>query len=400
MLHVAHGPFHPALENAFVARLRDLKKEDPLAPVAVVAPSARLANRLKELALQALPDGAAAVHFHHLMSFARLVAGPGAPAEDEFLLERLVSDLLAREFPKSIYLNHAAGAPRLARSLLDLILELREGGVDPDDAYGALGENLLGEEDRLKLGEIFALLKAYESEMKRREWSDRAEVVRRAVERAPESLELAGFKEILYYGVVELVQVQIDLLRAVSSRFPTRLFYPRTKRAEYAFAEEFFVQVVTPLSGALEPLDDDASTPPIEVVHASGARDEVWAASKRILAWREEGVPFEEMGVVARYLAPYARAVDTLFRDHRIPFTSSVQRPLDGDPYVAAVKSLLTLSDGEFSRGAVMDLLASPHFRHDGAADPVLWDFMSRALGIGRGAEEWRRRLPHGGPYS
>jgi ATP-dependent helicase/nuclease subunit B len=193
VLHVSHGPFHPSLEDAFVARLRELKKDDPLAAIAVVAPSARLSNRLKELALQALPDGVAAVHFHHLMSFARLAAGAAAPAEDDLLLERLVGDLLAREFPDSIYLKNAAGAPRLARSLLDLLLELREGAVNPDDAYGALGERLLGEEDRLKLGEIFALQKAYESELNRRGWSDRADVVRRAVERAPESVELAAF---------------------------------------------------------------------------------------------------------------------------------------------------------------------------------------------------------------
>jgi ATP-dependent helicase/nuclease subunit B len=399
VLHVAHGPFHPSLESAFVARLRELKDKDPLASLAVVAPSARLANRLKELALAALPDGVAAVHFHHLMSFARLVAGPVAPPEDEFLLERLVGGLLVREFPKSVYLNHAAGAPRLARSLLDLLLELREGGVDPDDAYGALAENLLGEDDRLKLGEIFALQKAYESELKRRGWSDRADVVRRAVERAPESPELAGFKEILYYGVVELVQVQIDLLRAVSQLFPTRLFYPRTKRPDYAFAEEFFVQVVQPLAGSHEAIAGDVSSPRTEVVHASGARDEVWAAAKRILEWRAEGVPFDEMGVVGRRLTAYASSIDTIFRDHRIPYSSSALRPLDGDPYVAATKALLSLADGDFSRGAVMDLVASPHFRHEGEADPVLWDAMSRALGIGRGAEEWRRRLPQSGAF-
>jgi ATP-dependent helicase/nuclease subunit B len=339
------------LEAAFVARLRELKKDDPLAPIAVVAPSARLANRLKQLALEAFPEGVAAIQFHHLVSFARLAAGTVPPVEDEFLLERLVGDLVAREFSKSIYLNHAAGAQKFARPLLDLLLELREGAVDPDDAYGALGENLLGEDDRLKLGEIFALLKAYETELKRRGWSDRAEVVRRAAERAPEAAELAAFKEIIYYGVVELVQVQIDLLRAVSQRYPTRLFYPWIRRPEYAFAEEFFVQVVLPLARTHEAFDPGPdNSPRPEVIHASGGRDEVWAAAKRILEWRAEGVPFEEMGVVARYVTPYAASVDTVFRDHRIPFSSSAQRPLEGDPYVSAAKSLLTLADGEFSQ--------------------------------------------------
>ena len=310
MLHVAHGPFHPSLERAFVARLRELKKGDPLAPVAVVAPAARLANRLKELALEAKPDGVAGVHFHHLMSFARLAAGGAAPPEDEYLLERLVGDLVAREFSRSVYLVHAAGSPRLARPLLDLLLELREGTLDPDDAYAALNEGHLGSEDRLKLGEIFALLKAYETELKRRGWSDRVDVVRRAAERAPESTELAGFKETIYYGVVELVQAQTDLLKAVSRHFPTRLFYPWTNRPEYAFAEEFYVQVVLPMSDTREALDPEpVPEPAADVVHASGARDEIWAAAKRILEWRSEGVPFEEIGVAARTLAPYVSSI-------------------------------------------------------------------------------------------
>jgi ATP-dependent helicase/nuclease subunit B len=396
VLHVAHGPFHPSLERAFVARLRELKKGDPLASIAVVAPSSRLANRLKELALEALPQGIAAVHFHHLMSFARVAAGGAPPPEDDFLLERLVGDLVAREFPRSVYLAHAAGAPRLARPLLDLMIELREGMVDPDDAYAALNEGHLGPEDRLKLGEIFALQKAYETELKRRGWSDRVDVVRRAAERAAESPELAGFKEIVYYGVVELVQAQTDLLRAVSRQFPTRLFYPWTKRPEYAFAEEFYVQVILPMSDTREALDPEpVPSPAADVVHASGARDEAWAAAKRILEWRAEGVSFEDIGVTARTLVPYVSCLETIFRDHRIPFSSSESRSLEGDPYVAAVRSLLTLADGDYARPAVIDLLSSPHFRHEGQADVVLWDAMSRALGIGRGAEEWRRRLPH-----
>jgi ATP-dependent helicase/nuclease subunit B len=400
VLHVAHGPFHTALEDALVGRIQELKSADPLAPICVVAPSSRLANRVKELALRACPKGVAALHVHHLMSFARLAAGEGASVEDDFLLERLVADLVAREFPRSVYLNHAAGAPRLARSLLDLLLDLREGGVDPEVAYRALQEGELGDDDRLKLGEIFALQKAYESELLRRGWTDRADLVRKAAERAPESAELAGFKEILYYGVVELVQVQIDLLRAVSRRLPVRLYYPWVKRPEYAFAEEFFVQVVRPLADTHEALDPGPGpSPSVETLHASGPRDEVWACAKRILEWHDEGVPFDEIGVVARRIEPYSDSVEGVFKEHRIPFSSSAWRPLERDPYVSSAKALLTLADGDFSRDAVMDLLGSPYFRHDGPSDPVLWDALSRVLGIGRGAAEWRRRLPEKGGF-
>jgi len=58
----------------------------------------------------------------------------------------------------------------------------------------------------------------------------------------------------------------------------------------------------------------------------------VWAAAKKILEWRGEGVPFEDMGVVARNLEPFVGALDAVFRDNRIPFSSSARRPIEATP--------------------------------------------------------------------
>ena len=41
------GPFRPALESAFRETFSALRRADPLSPLAVVAPSKRLSDRLK-----------------------------------------------------------------------------------------------------------------------------------------------------------------------------------------------------------------------------------------------------------------------------------------------------------------------------------------------------------------
>ncbi|MDO8141520.1 MAG: hypothetical protein Q6358_08480, partial [Candidatus Brocadiales bacterium] len=48
MLSVKIGQYHPSLENSFVNTIQTLKKDDPLATVAVVAPTNWMLNRLQE----------------------------------------------------------------------------------------------------------------------------------------------------------------------------------------------------------------------------------------------------------------------------------------------------------------------------------------------------------------
>src|SRR6185436_12024140 len=109
MIEVVTGPFHPGLEAEFVRRLK-AAKQDPLAPVVVVAPSRRLSARLKELALEAFPRGVAGLHFHNLYSFARELYGDVKGVrlvEDDLFHEKLVIDLIRRDFSKSTYLSRA-----------------------------------------------------------------------------------------------------------------------------------------------------------------------------------------------------------------------------------------------------------------------------------------------------
>ena len=114
----------------------------------------------------------------------------------------------------------------------------------------------------------------------------------------------------------------------------------------------------------------------------------------QILRFSDQGIPYDRIGLVARTLDPYLDLIESIFRDHKIPYTSSGSRKLGRDPRVKAARLLFTL-DG-FDRADVLDLLRSPFYREK-SGDRELWDQASRLMGIGHGADEWRRgdRFPN-----
>ncbi len=387
------APFRPGLEAAFAETFARLRRGDPLAPLAVVAPSKRLSDRLKEVALSALPEGFAAVRFLNLFSFARTLYDEAAPPGfrlvlDDLVPARLVGAVLGRHFARERYLSRAEVAPA---AILAALHELKAAAVRPEHALEMLASEDLGLEDAPKLAEILSLYKRYADELRRRKIHERSDVVRAAVEHAPRSAWLGSLKHVLYYGFYELDQNQLDLLREVRLRVPTTVFFPFEDTTPYAYAADFLRTLVAPLAANVRAVEARSAPPIPRLVAASGAHGEVWAAAKEILRWADRGVPFDEIGVVARTLDPYIEPVASVFRENRIPWTSSARRPLDRDPAVKAARLLFALDD--FDRADVMDLLRSPYFLRPAGGGPELWDRASRLLGIGRGRDEWRRRL-------
>lgn len=391
-MQVVTGPFRPALESAFRETLAALRQGDPLAPLAVIAPSKRLADRLKDLALEALPGGFAAVRFFNLFSFARTIYEEEAAAGftlllDDLVPERLLRAILRRHFANEPYLSRALHAPA---ALLGALHELKAGAVVPDQALKFLVEEDLGVEETPKLAEIFSLYKRYSEELRRRKFHVRSDVVRLAAEHAPGSRAVGSFKHVLYYGFYDLDQNQLDLLREVKRRVPCTVFFPHLETPGYAYARPFLQELIAPMATSVTRLPEPPPPARVAQISTSGAHDEIWAAAKEILRFVDRGFEFGDIGLVARTLDPYLDALQALFREHRIPYTSSATRPLAHDPAIKAARLLFTIDD--FDRAHVLDLLRSPYLK-DRQGDRALWDPASRLMGIGTGAGEWRRRL-------
>jgi ATP-dependent helicase/nuclease subunit B len=390
-MELVTGPFRPGLEAAFREAFAQAKRGDPLSPLAVVAPSQRLADHLKLIALEAVPAGFANVRFHNLFSFARWIAGEAVDGRvlvmDDLVPERLVRAILRRHFADTPYLSRAALAPR---ALLQALRTLKAGAVNAGKALVAVVEEVLGKEEAPKLSELLSLYKRYQDELQRRKLVEPADVAALAVEAAERSPELRSCPRVFYYGFTELDQNQLSLLGSVDRVSEVVVFYPYADTPGYAFAKDFLESVLVGKARTRRTAPGDLAPPRITQVSTSGARDEVWTAAKEVLRFADLGVPFDRIGVVARSLEPYLDLVETVFAEHRIPWVSSARRRLFRDPRVKAARLLFTIDD--FDRAGVLDLLRSP-FLKDRRGDRELWDQASRLMGIGRGADEWRRRL-------
>ena len=418
MLKVHHGPFHPHLEDAFLKRLREPRAEG--ARIAVVTPSRRLADRLQRLAAVEGGLSLLGVHFHSFHSLALAVVEEDFP--DRYLIadpvfhDRLVDSLLESEPGLGAVFGGTARPKALAGALRASLRDLIDAGVSGEAVEEFFGAELLRDErQREHLAALLKLSTAYEARLQELKVLSPSGLIRLAALRAEASPLLGGFAEILYYGFYDLTGLQLAFFEAVVSSHPARVFFPfRRKHPAFRFAEPFFeqklmgydteeiscAQPAPAMAPALDALFDPgraaASGLPLQVISASGAADEAWAAAKEVLRLVErEGFAYEEIGVVARTLEPYRRALADAFRENAIPFDMVCGEPLLRHPAAKCVWNLLSLRQRDFPAVTVEDLFSSPYFnRLARGPNPVFhWRRVISSLGIRAGWLQWKGKL-------
>ncbi|MDX6771173.1 MAG: hypothetical protein SF051_16710, partial [Elusimicrobiota bacterium] len=415
MLKVVCGSFG-ALEEAFVARVAQRRPGPKDPPLLVVAPSRRLADRLERLLVVERGLALAGVHFHTFHSLAAaLLEGeelPGDLVADPDFHDAVVDGLLdaAPQFAGGRDARPAALAAAARSSLRDLV----DAAVEPAAAAALLAEGLLPDPvEAARLADLLGLQAAYERKLESLGVLPPAALARLATDAAPRSSWLASFGEVVYYGFYDLTGRQLAFFDAVASAAPTRLYFPFKKgRPAYAFAEPFYEQVLagrgpehleepgagTAMGAALDALFDPAAAPAtpagrVEVVSASGARDEAWAAAKEAARLLREGVPAERVAVVARSLEPYRAALAEAFSAEGVPLDLGAEEPVLRQPLARAALDLLNLRRRDFPAAVVDELAASPYFRAAPPARAFLWRRLVSGLGIRAGWLQWRGKL-------
>ncbi len=430
MLRVVTGPFHPTLEEALVADVRRLKNDDALAALTLVVPSEAVQRRLKWLLCVEHQLSLLDVHFLTFYEFAlRLVRESPSPSRSqppalrtEFYFEECIHHLLRTHIPSSSSWAGLTEMPGVWAALWATLKDLKDAGVPTDFDVEVFLEAAGGAEhdsEILRGASLQRLLRLYgalRGELDRLGVGDYEDVAVPAKELVRSSKFLDRQERILYYGFYDLTQVQLDLFQTVSHTFPTTLYFPLVKgHPSFAFAQRFFERYIQGLIPG-EPESHHAlatprashtslgSRPTCRVVNMSGLLDEVTVVAKEILSLVEDrGYTFQDIGVVARTLAPYESILPRVLDQHQIPFTSTVGRPLASFPFVKAAVQLLGLRIHGFPRNEVMDLLTSPFIRAralgpSGLLETVvprsdLWNMASLHLGIVKGMDEWRRLL-------
>lgn len=417
-LQVFQGPFE-ALEDAFSARVEELRPGPGGPPLLVVAPSRVLADRLERLLAVEKGLPLLGVHFHTFHSLAAAIVEdggfpPGALIQDSLFHDAVVDQVLDRTSALGVAkeLRPRALACAVRASLRDLI----DAGVDPRQVAENFGDELMKDgEERARLNALLVLVAAYEARLAELGVMPPSALVKRAAALAPVSAWLAGFREVLYYGFYDLTGLQADAFEAVTSARPARLYFPyRQGRPAFRFAGEFRELKLsgrpaadldrpgapgTALGPALDALFDPAAPPApvpegrLAVVSASGARDEAWAAAKEALRLARAGTPLSEIAVVARVLEPYRAALAEAFAEEELPLDLSAGEPVLRRPFAKAALDLLTLRRRDFPARAVADLAASPYFVSARPARAALWRRLTGALGVRAGWLQWRGKL-------
>lgn len=410
MLTVVCGPFHPHLEHTLADDLIAAKAADPFAPMLVVVPSDSLRRRI--MVLLAVERGRTFLNlsvltFHQL---SRRLVEEATGQRDVVLtddhafseLTRLVLDRAATRGPFAGVAATHGGCAALWQTLRDL----KDAKVPPQAFLDAVAEGLFPAESTPRLSVLAVLYRDVLAASRAAGWMDFTDLDAVAAEAAPTSAYLQAQRAITYYGFYDLTQAQYDVLRAVASRAETAVYFPVIPGdPSWAFAERFLRRYLVGLTTKpLRVLDGPAPARPATVVTCSGAQDEVVVCAKEILRLvEEERVAFEDIGVVARSLDPYADTVAREFSRHHIPFVTTALRGLQRFPLVQAALRLLRVAEGDPAREDVIDLLSSPSCRIGSLVpgadpDPARWNELARSLGVTRGYEAWERLAVDAGP--
>ncbi len=411
MLQVVTGRVHPELEHALVEEIRQLKRDSPLASVAVVVPSSTLSSYLRRLLVRHVGP-LLNVHFltFHQLSLRLCGTGPRSgessgppvlPATERFF-EQLLRSIVRRDLSGVERFRHFGRSQSAWAALWATLRDLKDAMLEPATALRAVDEGLFGAEDAPALRALFHLYAAAREGCRALGVGTPEDVTAAALEHTAGSGFLARLDRLYYYGFYDLTQVQLALLEAVSASAPVTLFFPLQDRPAFAFARRFYERALSRLGPAVaaavsseRPARETAAE--TAVFNTVGPEDELATVCKQVLVLVEtHGYRFDEIGVVGRTLAPYRGRLGGLFDRHGIPYRSSIGPPLVQEPAAKAALQLASLPLTGLSRRPVMDLLSSPFCRMDrlgGAVEPRpdQWHVAVQELGIARGMEEWER---------
>jgi ATP-dependent helicase/nuclease subunit B len=428
------GPFHPHLENSLVEEILKYKNTDPLCPLLILVPSDALRRHLKVLLTKERKlsfINLQLLAFHQLS--AKLFAeanGLNRPVlRDDLFLEEALRQMIRAGHPGTAAFSgieeRAGGCAALWQSLRDL----RDGLVQPDVALEALHENQFDPRTGERTANLLVMLQTFLRFCQEHGILDHSTLNKLAIAQAPVSSFLGQFTRIFYYGFYDLTQSQVDLVHAVGQTFPTTLFFPvlKTQPAHegWQFAERFYSGYVQgrggneetknlllechhpaelPQSFAVFDQDPDRQYRPLpanwhcRIINTFGIDDEISAVAKEILLLTEQdGMAFDQIGVVARTLDDYGAKIKEVFAQHQIPITGAIEEPLVQFPLTKAAILLMNLAAKDYLRSDVIDLTSSSYFRLNGAAQqaselrPDLWDLATRELAICKGMDEWHR---------
>ena len=420
MFTLLSGPFHPHLESKLVETVQRIKAADPRTSFAIVVPSESLRRRLQWLLCVEHGFALFDVHFLTFHQFAlrldaerRAVSRFGAPVASlelvgDFFYEYLLSNILQQDssasHPFTLRRTTLGFSPALWRTIQDV----QEAQVEPGVVLRGLQEGLFDEAATERLRGVFghhARLQA---------WSEQLgvglpdDLTHSVIPWIAESPFIAKLSSVLYYGFYDITQVQLSLLEEVARAKAVTVFFPLLQGEASQFAQRFLDRHLLKAGVVHQSVQDSRESwssepvkgwsPHVHVVNAVGPEGELTFTCKAIVKHIEEkGYAWHEIGVVARNLEPYLSSFPRIFEAHRIPFCTTVTRPILEEPLAKVWWTLAGLREDLFGWRNMLDVVTSPSYRgvvpteQAISVQPYLWIQAVHHFRIVGGQEDWAR---------
>lgn len=378
----------------------ELKRGDPLAPVAVVGPSA-FANLSLRHELSAR-GGFSNVRFATLASVAELLGAPRLMAERpgsspmKPAIESAAVRAALKDAGADSRLSDFADNPAAIRSLRSTFRDLR-GAAD-----GAL-ENL-ADTGGLRQ-DVVSLYRAFD-ERTRGEFYDAESLARAAAEAVRDGTESAlddlGF--LIFYRLSALSAGEIRLVRALYDAGRCAVYLGLTGDADADALIRTLAARLSPSQDADAAPDgaegaDAIPAPPesVRLLIAPTPREEIRWALRRVMRDAENGTPFRESAILYRQAEPYSSLIAEELKLAGMPVAGPDPTPLSQTAVGRALSGMMNLAGSDFARDDVMVWLTGCPVKPPGTPAarfvPSRWDAISRRAGVVRGLEQWESRL-------
>jgi RecB family exonuclease len=389
----------PAFE-ALAATVDEFKCGDPMAPVTVVAPSARAARALRHrLAARARPDGArglANIRFFVPADLAEEFGGRVCRRGGRRPLTRAALGAAARAAVRDhpAFLAAVAEHPSTEQELVDVYKEVRQLGNDGLARLAAVGRH----------GGDLAVFCASMRERLGGCWFDDVDLVDAAVgeigcrrpERGwgnvvihlPERVRPANVRLLVALAEASELVVQLGLVADDAADVPARRLGDALVGAGFA--------VLGSAPGVVTEIDPDGPIRAQESLEAPDAESETRAAVRLVLEHLASGGAPEHVALLFTAADPYLRLIAGTLNEAGIMWNGPSPDRIADASSARFLTGLVDLAISGLERATVMAWLhCAPIYQADGTAIPVGdWERVSRLAGIvGGGVSSWRRHL-------
>ena len=381
----AYGPpATAALGDAIAAA----KGDNLLAPVTVVVPSNLVGVSARRTLAARSPTGLVAVQFETVLGLARRLAGPSLSGEPRRVTDPVVGAAVRSVLESSAdLLRPVARHPATERALVRVHRELRE--LD-DDALTVLAGT------GPRAAEVVRLHREVHNRLTSH-YVDEVDLHRGAAATVADDHPLLDELGAVVLHLLRRIPASgLDLLTAIGEHRGLHVVAGQT-----AIADAPTARVVERLVGGPvdqvpgPPTPDPSAVPQLAVRSLAEADEEASYAVREVLDAAAAGIPFSRMAIVHPASGAYGRLLHQHLRRADVRFNGVADRRLSESVSGRTILGLLGLPDDDYSRVAVMALLA-PGILLDGSGKPVpvaAWERIARRAGIVAGLHQWRDRI-------